>query len=329
MRDFVRRATFDPRPTACQVNDPYSQAELNYLHCAIQATGVESVLLKHIPIVYEDGDYDEEVFSILDIQVRQFYYYLDETIRATTDPYLIPNTNDQSNSVTWMLLKSYLATASNAHRLLHLNTDKAKFNYLEEKLWNLKKFSTKGMKYGMRNESKAREAYATWIRQSGRKCVVEETGLWVKQEHPYLGCSPDGLVHIDGEPDRLLEIKCLQVLEKHHPKDFQKCLKSSQISRFPLKEGDDGAFFLKDSHPHYLQVQMQMNIMRVQTCDYFLWSPKGHLTVTVPYDAQFWEPKMVKIADIHGTIIIPEFFLQRVPRRLLPFTFEHYDEEDE
>ncbi|KAK3920166.1 Replicase large subunit [Frankliniella fusca] len=290
--------------------------------------GVESVILKHIPILYEDGDIAQEILASLDIQVRQFYYYLEKNIAANSDPYLIPNTNDQAKSPTWKLIKSFLATASNAHRLLHLASDKAKMNFLLEKLWSLRTFTTNGMKYGMKNESTAREAYVSWRKKTDASVSVEETGLWVKKGFSYLGCSPDGIIHADGKSDKLLEIKCLKVLKKSHPKNFQKCLNKRQLSRFPLTEDSQGTLRLKTTHPHYYQVQMALEILGMEECDYFIWSPKGHITATVTYDPLFWGPKLIQLSNIHGTLIIPEYFLQRTPRRLPPITFK-YDEEEE
>lgn len=60
-------------------------------------------------------------------------------------------------------------------------------------------YSNKAMEWGTAHEAIAREAYEA---ETGE--LVEQSGLVLHTEHPFVGCSPDGLIGADGG----CEIKC-------------------------------------------------------------------------------------------------------------------------
>jgi len=78
----------------------------------------------------------------------------------------------------------------------------------------------------------------------------------------------------------------------------------------------NGEIQLKRNHDHYYQVQMQMDVMRMDLCDYLVWTRKGMLIVTVPYDEDFWAPKRLELICRHNAFLVPEYFLMRSPRNL-------------
>jgi len=130
-----------------------------------------------------------------------------------------------------------------------------------------------------------------------------------------LGCSPDGIVRIPGQPLKLLEVKCPFVMREYDPNIFHQRMTRAQLSNFSLAIVE-GKATMKPTHAHYYQVQMQMDIMKIGKCDYFVWSKHGHLTVTVSYDETFWAPKRTELATRHHQLLVPEYFLRRVPRGL-------------
>lgn len=93
------------------------------------------------------------------------------------------------------------------------------------------------MRWGSEHEAEARAYY-----EAEAGLFVETTGLWVHDDYPWLGASPDGLVGADG----LVEIKCPQSLPE----------------RVPVH--------------HHLQMLVQLACTGRQWCDYLAWTPEGH-----------------------------------------------------
>lgn len=65
-------------------------------------------------------------------------------------------------------------------------------------------YSNAAMLRGIELEAEARAAYEAY-----RAVLVEEVGLLIHRDHPWLGCSPDGVLD-----DGLLEIKCHDAMAK-------------------------------------------------------------------------------------------------------------------
>lgn len=119
---------------------------------------------------------------------------------------------------------------------------------------------SKAIQYGVANENKAIQSYEN---QTGMK--VEQCGLFVQSQWPYLGASPDGLVNDDG----LVEVKCLPSIEKLSPKE------AIGIKKHICIELIDGKVALKKNHHYWFQVQGQLNISNREWCDLILFSDGG------------------------------------------------------
>lgn len=331
-RDFKKRALFDPRPTAHQVEGPLSSDFLNSFHASLQSTEVDSVFMKHIPLTYSDFNLEEEDIALLLKKIRQFYAGWCKFVGTSSDPILIPGTERQSESDLWKMMRCLIFTASVAKQVVKIASEESMKTYLRSHLWNMdEEVITVAIKWGMDHEKDARDEYIEWKTEtSGCIVTVEQTGLLVKRDFPFLGCSPDGIVTEGNLTPYLLEIKCPYTLRNHHPKDFAKVLTPQQLKNFAIGVDDDGAMYLKDDHKWYYQIQMGMDVCKVETCDFFMWSPKGHITLSVPYKPEFWLPHRNTLIERHGGFLVPEYILQRVPRNLNPIYFNYSnDEEDE
>ena len=99
---------------------------------------------------------------------------------------------------------------------------------------------------------------------------VEETGLHINPERPWVGSSPDGVVHVttpDGEAHRfLLEIKCPYLKKYYDP---------------PV--------------PTYYNCQIQgvMANMGLPYCDFVVWIPDGIQITRVNFNRDFWESTLL------------------------------------
>ena len=68
-------------------------------------------------------------------------------------------------------------------------------------------FSNEATLYGLEHEEEALEEYATFMQKSDLQCAVQASGLIVSVDHPYLSCSPDGIVTTSAGKG-LVEVKC-------------------------------------------------------------------------------------------------------------------------
>ena len=69
-------------------------------------------------------------------------------------------------------------------------------------------FITAATKYGLVMEPIARKDCFIWVKTNHHSLTVEETGLFVFKEFPFLVANPNGRVHSTYHGRSLLEIKC-------------------------------------------------------------------------------------------------------------------------
>ena len=191
---------------------------------------------------------------------RQFSESLSEMV--TSDPFLVPGSENQAKSLEWIRVRRLIFTASEAKKNLGLSSARAKMTFLQNHPWGIKEFAgNEATRYGTENEGTALRAYEQQFQSvEGSFSYVESTGLWINEKYPMLGCSPDGIVAIAGKSSKLVEIKCPYVMRNGDPNFFDKVLTSEQFDSFPLRRCKDGKTVeLKKTHAHSYHIQMVMD----------------------------------------------------------------------
>ena len=132
---------------------------------------------------------------------------------------------------------------------------------------------------------------------------IHECGLFVDTQNGQLAASPDRIATIDGE-ELVIEVKCLSSCRTMSPRDA-----------FKLKQGESGFAFmlvnngvsLKDKHPYYYQVQMQMGVTGLTQCHLIIFTSPEHdiCTCEIPFDNLFWENMKAKLLDFHASFVVP------------------------
>ena len=151
------------------------------------------------------------------------------------------------------------------------------------------------------------------------------TGLWINPKYPQLGASPDGLVDDPSCGAGVLEIKCPFVLkDKIISRDSLESLTTGQRRRFCCAMNENGQLVLKRTHKYFYQVQMQMGITERTFCDFVIWTSKGLHVQRIHFDQQFWINIANDLVNFHRHYLTPEYFLMRVPRKLMPVCFNNY-----
>lgn len=134
---------------------------------------------------------------------------------------------------------------------------------------------TSPQRFGIANEDRARQSYAGFRSSMNKKksFSVEETGLCVSIEEPWLAASPDGVVW-EGDAVGALEIKCAPDASR-----------LPNVNRIPEQ--------------YYDQMQGEMAILSstlqrpVTWCDFFVWSPVSRKCKRVNFDHEYFHGRLL------------------------------------
>jgi hypothetical protein len=154
------------------------------------------------------------------------------------------------------------------------------------------------IKYGHANENTARNLFFALESQKHRNLKVEQCGLFVKSDRPYIAGSPDGIVSCNCCPKAVLEIKCPFTLADKSVKDGWKNFDY-------LNMNDNQILELNQKHPYYTQLQGQMTVTGLKMGHFFVWSPKGSLQTIVNFDPMFWVYLQEKLSTLFKAYIVP------------------------
>lgn len=165
----------------------------------------------------------------------------------------------QSNNTFWFSLRKVRITASCAHQISRAKSEKTILNYFYGSGCDHANF-----RYGRAMEPKARLKY-----EEITNTKVIEVGLVIRPEVSWLGASPDGIVK-HGEELITLEIKC--------PSSC--CGKPIEVSYI---ENDT----LKENHPYFAQIQLQMFCTNTSVTHLFVYSEVDYKLICINYNREF------------------------------------------
>ncbi|XP_077497747.1 uncharacterized protein LOC144108371 [Amblyomma americanum] len=173
-----------------------------------------------------------------------------------------------------------------------------------------KEITSEAIRYGKDHECLA-------LKQIENECnvVVKECGLFVDQESPFLGASPDGLI---GE-DVLVEVKCSYSARDLTPLEGVRAKKITCC-----EENKNGRLQLQTNSNYWYQVQGQLNIARRRKCLFVLRTKKGISTEVISRNQSFWEDEMLpRLKKFYMHCLLPELVDPR-RRRGLPISEPDY-----
>ena len=320
---------WDPRPVEFQnkVDQDGVHTFLRNLQAYSATQGTLSMWETLLQINYQDFKLDDADVVHYKSLVTEFETALADSLSSISNNFTvgqIPNTESQSKSEEWCQARWCRITASICKVVVGMgeqvlnNTVSPQrcYNWLRNKLWYPDNITTFDMQYGIEEEPSARKAYTD---KTGNN--VTETGIWVNTKYPHLGASPDGIVKSQ-DSFGIVEIKCLKVLRNQTVTEL---INSVDIGK-PNKVLDrqcfsivNGKLVLKKGHAYYYQVQMLLLVTEADYCDFVLHTPKGEPHVERFYHDKETQAKIVEFTKIvWSKVLIPEYFLMKTPRRLLP-----------
>lgn len=211
------------------------------------------------------------------------------------------DTIDQSNSDIWILKRRKRITASMIGQICKMKPTTPCTSIIKTMLYST--FTgNDSTRYGKSNEITALKEIANELNMAITPC-----GLFVDEDHCFLGSSPDGLIGDDG----IVEIKCPSSASALTP------LEAIKSKKVVFCTEDAGGIKLKRNHNYFYQVQAQMKIAKKNFSYFVLWTPKALLYEKIIKEPTFWsDDKMLKLTQFYFKCVLPEIIDPRFPRKL-------------
>ena len=221
------------------------------------------------------------------------------------------STRGQGINVNWRKARSMVLTASHMGNIV--KRKKVELDALVKTIAYPKVISgQKSLNYGNKNESKARREYAKWhIRQCG-SVVVEDRGLIISREQPFIGASIDGAVQCPKCGDGIVEVKCPYGTKRNTYRNLtpESCAESSEF----CSQLKDGKLLLKSEHNYMYQVQGQMGVCQRPWVDFVIWTRKGLSVQRIPFDSEMWKRMVPKLQQFYISGMVAEQYSGRIKR---------------
>ena len=279
----------DPRPAKFQKLDPSAKRQrlemmlANYLSKRSDSDCLHLHEIcrgqANVPAVIDDHDYLEPSLAEA---------LIDRATKVTKEEAgtLERKTRGQAASSLWAAERRVRLTASSAHRVCNVKNKES----LAACLYDARSLGhLPAVRWGKANEAAALKKYSE---VSGR--VVQKCGLFVCVDTPFLAASPDGVCS-----DRLVEVKCPY---KKEVRENESLLNAGYL---PLARDENGEVKLKESHPYFYQIQLQLHVTGHNLCDFVVYTPKDLCIVEVRKDESFTSSMVKRLTSFYETYYKP------------------------
>ncbi|XP_061575984.1 uncharacterized protein LOC133442086 [Cololabis saira] len=220
-------------------------------------------------------------------------------------------TRGQRTNPDWFDWRRNRITASLAHDIDHCRFVNGKSSvppasYLAEITGEGPRFQTRAMRWGVKMEAWAVRRYQELKSEVlGRQVQVQDCGLFIDPQNPWLAASPDRIV-TDRRRGRqlVLEVKCpfkhrhSWVEDACEDRDF--CLEIQGTD-----EHGEPVYGLKTSHRYFTQVQVQMAVTGLQRADLVVFTLWETVLVPVNFNAEWWEETLPRLDWFYRVAVLP------------------------
>ena len=150
---------------------------------------------------------------------------------------------------------------------------------------------TAALQWGCDHESDAIQQY---VLLSGLQ--VENCGVFLSEQFPYLATSPDGIIPIGNGKFGFIEVKCPY---KHRKNSVEVACKDTSFCL--LKK--DSEIALNRRHDYYFQVTGQLALTRAEFCDFVVWTEVDIHIERVKFDVELWTEMKDKLSHFYFTTL--------------------------
>ncbi|KAI5630711.1 yqaJ-like viral recombinase domain-containing protein [Phthorimaea operculella] len=209
----------------------------------------------------------------------------------------------QAESALWLELRRCILTASNFAKICKRRPNLNSAPLVKSLLYSYSLDHVPAIKHGKENEETA-------IQQLSRQenINIEKCGLFIDEDHCFLGASPDGLYK-----DGIVEIKCPISI---HGMDIDDAINQKKIKCFKT---ENGRTVINPNHDWHFQIQGQLHITKKDVCLFAVWAgPELPMKAVKVYkDDDFWAQKMLpKLSKFYFTCVVPEIVDPRKSRSM-------------
>ena len=338
----VDRSSFDPR--SLKDRAPMHLADIDWENLALASNGNCGILLyknPHLSCASQQPDIShvvhEEIVSTEKAEepmplicqakmVSQVYPTVQEQCEqlvrelywSTEQSNIIAKKSvGQSSNSTWALYRVGIITGSRILSVLRKTDEDGRVkeqqstdNLTIQILGYKKEVKTKAMDWGLMNEPLARKRYKTISQKCHTNFSVSEMGLVLSVDWPYVGTSPDAIVHCSCCGPRAAEFK---VTWTHREKT---------IKEFALVQGtclhiSNGYAVLKSTHEYFYQVQTVIAVLNVPYLDFFMLTSVDEHLKGIDFDKELWQQALPRLFSFFRNCIVPEIFTKRLLTQVL------------
>ena len=209
----------------------------------------------------------------------------------------------------WFRLRACRVTTSNFGTVHHHNAFSKPADLLRQLLWPAQ-YDSCAMRYGSVNEKVALVRFKEWACRclphahlplwpsgaaTGARHHVDEPGIWVGAERPYLAGSPDGVLYETLEPLPGGWYRCERsLIEIKTP--YKLRVRPRGAAFYPpvgLPDGREAPIPLA----YYDQIQGNMRMMGLGRCYFVVLSPTGYQVQTEPLDEAYTDASLFPALD--------------------------------
>ena len=270
------------------------------------------------PTLQETEEQVEETVAFTDsydIATNRFKTMIDEHVTSLTiTPEEIQETErltrGQSKNDFWFEKRKTVLTASNFGNAAKTKVEPS--NKIKAILYG--NFTTEAVQYGIESEEKAVNLFIKEMGQDGIRVKVEETGLSLSKDKPYLGASLDRIVTIMDTGEKWgMEIK------SPFSKAGMTVDEACKAKNFFLEKLADGSVQLKRNHNYFCQIQGQLYCSLIPLEGIFLVVYFGEnmplFIEKIHFDNSKWRDDLLpKIDYFYRRAFFPEVLTGRVKR---------------
>uniref|UniRef100_A0A3P8TT64 YqaJ viral recombinase domain-containing protein n=1 Tax=Amphiprion percula TaxID=161767 RepID=A0A3P8TT64_AMPPE len=225
-------------------------------------------------------------------------------------------TRGQRTNPDWFSWRKNRITASVAHRIANCRFVNGKSktppaSYLAAITGEGPRVQTRAMSWGIDMEAKVIRRYQELkSRALGRPVSVQDCGLFIDAQRPWLAASPDGIVIDSWNGQRLLclEVKCPY---KHRDRRVEDACRDDPafclevLDEDGQRPGGPPRYRLKSTHSYFTQIQVQLWVSGLQEADLVVFTLKETAVVPVHFDEEIWDQTLSRLAMFYRDAVQP------------------------
>ena len=232
-----------------------------------------------------------EICANRDVRVSD----LVEALRPTAeDVQLIQNMSvGQRNNPVWLDARQWRVTSSNFGKVCNRQSQESyPPSLIKTILGDYGTPHSAALQWGCDHEHDAIQQYMVTTSTN-----VEECGVFLSIDYPFLATSPDGVIHLRNREFGIMEVKCPYI--KHRDSSIEM---ACQDPSFCLRVKNNETR-LKRTHNYYFQVIGQLALTGAKFCDFMVWTKVDFHRERILPDDELWSEMKEKLSHFYMTTL--------------------------